>query len=73
MKTLTLTIAMLAIVAATAFASSGGTADDVISGKNRPGHHDEVPTAPVPEPGTMALTSMGLVAIGAAIRKRRSK
>lgn len=27
--------------------------------------------APVPEPGTMALASMGLIALGAAIRKRR--
>ena len=33
--------------------------------------NDETPTRPVPEPGTMALTSLGLLALGAAARKRR--
>ena len=28
---------------------------------------------PVPEPTTMALASMGLLAVGAALRKRRSR
>jgi PEP-CTERM motif len=31
------------------------------------------PVNPVPEPGTMALASMGLMALGAAARKRRGK
>jgi hypothetical protein len=33
---------------------------------------DENPVAPVPEPGTMALAAMGLVSLGAALRKRRA-
>ena len=32
---------------------------------------DDRPTRPVPEPGTMVLASMGLIALGAATRKRR--
>jgi hypothetical protein len=30
------------------------------------------PVAPVPEPGTMALASMGLIALGVAARGRKS-
>jgi hypothetical protein len=32
---------------------------------------DAPPTRPVPEPGTLALASMGLLALGVAGRKRR--
>ncbi len=33
---------------------------------------DESPVAPVPEPGTMALLSLGLVSLAAGLRKRRA-
>jgi hypothetical protein len=32
---------------------------------------DETPARPVPEPGTMALASMGLIALGIAAHRRR--
>ncbi|NOT35381.1 MAG: PEP-CTERM sorting domain-containing protein [Candidatus Eisenbacteria bacterium] len=35
------------------------------------GTDGENPTRPVPEPGTMAMASMGLLAIGAALRHKR--
>lgn len=34
---------------------------------------DADPARPVPEPGTMAMASMGLLAIGAALRNRRTQ
>ena len=34
---------------------------------------DDEPARPVPEPGTMALASMGLIALGAAARGRRKQ
>ena len=31
------------------------------------------PSQPVPEPGTMAMASMGLMALGATLRRRRGQ
>jgi hypothetical protein len=56
--------------------SSGGT--DVGIGANDPAGQDgdrgddPPPTRPVPEPGTLALASMGLLALGVAGRKRQT-
>jgi uncharacterized protein (TIGR03382 family) len=33
----------------------------------------EGPSQPVPEPGTMAMASMGLMALGATLRRRRGQ
>jgi hypothetical protein len=33
----------------------------------------EGPSQPVPEPGTMAMASLGLLALGAAIRRNRAR
>ncbi len=37
------------------------------------GAEDERPANPVPEPGTMTLASLGLIALGVAARRRRAR
>ncbi|MBK7368938.1 MAG: PEP-CTERM sorting domain-containing protein [Candidatus Eisenbacteria bacterium] len=56
---------------------------DEMDARNAPAHRrgnpggprrapdEDHPVAPVPEPGMMALASMGLVALGTAVRKHR--
>lgn len=62
---------------------SGGKVSSNSRGKSDQGRHQrgprtdrnpagETPVAPVPEPGTMALMSLGLVSLAAAMRKRRA-
>lgn len=85
MKKLFLPIVCLALLAAPSFAQDPtGSEEDPATAthdgtdfqdtrRHRGGRGGDKPVAPVPEPGTMALASMGLIALGAAARHRRGK
>ena len=49
----------------------GGITTDPVRGLGHPVPGAGGATNPVPEPGTMMLASMGLIALGAAVRRRR--
>ncbi len=75
MKRLLLITSLMLLVASAAMAQSGPlrghnmTPDPVSTPITNNG--DNGPARPIPEPGTMALASMGLIALGAAARGRR--
>jgi MYXO-CTERM domain-containing protein len=85
MKRFALALLMACLFAAPALAVQVGhlPADDGNNVTDQPrGHNDDRtpeshgednPTAPVPEPGTLALAAMSALAIGAAARRRRNK
>lgn len=52
-------------------ASGGSVTADPFG--DAPLENGDTPTKPVPEPGTMAMASMGLIAIGAALRHKRGR
>jgi hypothetical protein len=76
MKKLILLASLMMLVATAAMAQTGGPLrghhwmPDPVSRPPVETTRDQ-PGRPVPEPGTMALASMGLIALGAAARGRR--
>jgi hypothetical protein len=85
-KRLLLCVTCLSMLTAAAHASprrtlvlndpnSGRDLDVVTAAPASPGplSVEDAPIRPVPEPGTMALAAMGLIALGAATRRRRAR
>ncbi len=86
MKRFALALLMTCLFAAPALAVQVGhlpSDDGNVTEPAQPvGHNDEHtpesygednPTAPVPEPGTLALAAMSALALGAAARRRRNR
>lgn len=76
MKKMLLATSLLLLMASAAMAGTSpikgpGLRPEPIGGPPLADSPVDRPARPVPEPGTMALASMGLIALGAAVRGRR--